>query len=220
MPQVVFTTKTEYLYQAIRKKIVSGEWPQGLNVVISKVAEEFNVSAIPVREALRRLDSEGLIQITPHKGAHVASLDRKKVEEIYAIRTLLEGYATSTAANFIDAETLDSLKAMMDDMDALAEAKDTERYGEKNKEFHRSIYRCSPYPMLYDMIFNLWDSENWSRVVFAFYPDRMDRSNDDHRRIVEAIEKKEVDRLELLVREHKRETAELLHEIALKKQQT
>lgn len=216
MPRAVYTTKTEYVYQAMREKIVSGEWPQGMNIVIGKVAADFDISAIPVREALRRLDSEGLVQIAAHKGTQVASLDPARVDEVYAIRSVLEAYAAATALPFVDAGIMVTLRNAVTEMDALANDGNSERFGEANKEFHRSIYKLSPYPMLYDMIFNLWDGGNWSRSVFAFYPERMHRSNAEHKTMLDAIENDEPGRLETLVRSHKTDTALLLRSIAMK----
>ncbi|MEL7566108.1 MAG: GntR family transcriptional regulator [Dehalobacterium sp.] len=209
----VFSTKSDYVYSQIKNKILKGELKQGENITISKMAEEYNISAIPVREALKRLETEGLVEIIPHKGAQVITLNANKIKEVISIRAVLEGYAARTAIPFLTEEKLAKLNKMIEKMHDYAAEGDSENYGITNKEFHRFLYKQSPLPLLYDMIFKLWDGGNWSKAIFAFYPERMKESVNEHLEIIKAIEEKDEERVEFLVRSHKEKNGRLLEEI-------
>jgi DNA-binding GntR family transcriptional regulator len=217
LKRFIFETKADYVFKTIKNKILTGEWKQGQDIIISKVAEELQVSTIPVREALKRLQMEGLIDIIPHKGACVTTLDRDKINEIISIRAVLEGYAARTAVPFIDENKFSKIKEMADKMNEYAVQGDDEQFANANKEFHRFLYKQSPFKMLYDMIFKLWDGGNWSKSVFAFNPSRMRESVKEHYEIIEAIKEKDEEKVEYLVRQHKLKNAKLLEQVSEKR---
>lgn len=210
----LFTTKAEYVYKLMKDKILKSQWNMGDSIIISKVAEELDVSIIPIREALKRLETEGLVDIIPHKGARVTTIDSDKVAEIISIRAVLEGYAARTIIPYMDEERLKHLKSMVAKMDQYVIEGNTEQFAVSNKEFHREMYRLTPYPLLYDMIFNLWDGGNWSKSVFAFEPARMAQSNEEHKKILATIEEKDGNLVERLVRDHKNNNIKTLQKKA------
>jgi DNA-binding GntR family transcriptional regulator len=91
-------TKQERVYQAIRERILSGAYGPGYRVVIDALAEEFEVSGLPVREAIRRLEAEGLVIYRPNAGAQVAPADPGLFDEEMTVLAVLEGYGTALAA--------------------------------------------------------------------------------------------------------------------------
>src|SRR5215475_15995285 len=91
-------TKQERVYEALRERILSGAYGPGYRVVIDALAEEFEVSALPVREAIRRLEAEGLVVYRANAGAQVAPAEPGVFEEEATVLALLEGYATALAA--------------------------------------------------------------------------------------------------------------------------
>ena len=95
-----FITKNVAVYEALRKDIIEGRLQPGQKIIMSEVAKEFGLSDIPVREALRRLESEGYAHFTPHVGAIVSERDGDKIIELYLIRTELESLATRLATLF------------------------------------------------------------------------------------------------------------------------
>jgi len=212
--QSIFETKSDFIYKSLKQKILKGVLDQGESITISKVAKEYEISAIPVREALKRLEMEGLVVIAPHKGATVTTFDAKKINEIVSIRAILEGYAARTAIDFIDETKMKQLKEMVYEMDALAKAEDDESFSNANKEFHRFIYKQSPFETLYDMIFNLWDGGNWGKSVFAFSPERMHESAQEHLEILAAIEEKDGEKAEALTRKHKARNLDILYKLS------
>jgi DNA-binding GntR family transcriptional regulator len=209
----VYTTKSDIVHKILKQKILDGGFSMGESLNISKIASELNISIIPVREGLKRLETEGLIDFIPHKGAQVRSFDLAKIKEIYDIRAVLEGLAARAAIPSLDAEKIEQLKSMNEAMKQYAVEGDDERFGQANKEFHRFIYQNAQYPSLFDMIFNLWEG-NWSKAVFAFHPERMLHAVEEHIEIIQAIEEKNADQTEHLVRQHKLNSAKLFEGIS------
>lgn len=214
----IYMTKVDVVYGVIKKNIISGQWAQGENIPINKVAADLNVSAIPVREALQRLSYEGLVIIEPHKGARVMSYDRNKIREIISIRAVLEGYAGRTAVPMISREDIKKINKMASLLEAYAQKNDPEKFGMTNKEFHKYIYQKSPYPLLYEMLIKLWEGGRWSTAAFSFCPDRMKSSVREHRLIINAIEARDDEGVETLIRQHKMRTAEILERTVLAEQ--
>ncbi|WP_158734707.1 GntR family transcriptional regulator [Alteribacillus sp. YIM 98480] len=213
----IYTTKSDYVHQFLKRKILDGELSMGEDINISKVSKELNVSIIPVREGLKRLETEGLVEVIPHKGARVKTFNSEKIREIFDIRAVLEGLAAKTAISNMDADKIKQLKSMTDKMKAYAIEGNDKEFGQANKDFHRYIYKNSVYPRLYDMIFNLWEG-SWTQAVFAFSPERMLASVEEHYEIIKAMEEKDEEKTEHLVKLHKLNTAELFVEVSKKEE--
>src|SRR3954468_12390076 len=114
-------TKQERVYREVRERILSGAYGPGYRVVIDALAEEFEVSALPVREAIRRLEAEGLVVYRPNAGAQVAPAEPGLFAEEMTVLAVLEGYATALAAAHLTAEDIARLSEITDQM---AEAMD------------------------------------------------------------------------------------------------
>src|SRR5690625_4909447 len=97
-----FITKKDFVYKNLKNEILEGGLEAGEKIIISRIAKRFEVSEIPVREALNMLRIEGLIEFSPHIGAIVSSISTKDIQEIFEIRIELEGLATRLAAISID----------------------------------------------------------------------------------------------------------------------
>ena len=145
-------TKQERAYRTIRERILSGEYGPGHRVVIGSLATELGVSALPVREAIRRLEAEGLVVFRPNAGAHVAPADPFVFEEEMTVLAVLEGYATGLAAPFVGDEDVVRLEAITDAMEAAVERLDTLGFGRLNQEFHEVIYERCPNAALVELL--------------------------------------------------------------------
>ena len=110
------TTKQQRVYEVIRERILSGAYSPGFRVVIDALAEEFGVSALPVREAIRRLEAEGLVVYRPNAGAQVAPAEPGLFEDEMTVVAVLEGYATAAAAPYLGEHDLDLLRETTDRM--------------------------------------------------------------------------------------------------------
>ncbi len=209
-----YVTKREMVYRILRENIISGHLKPGSRLVLRAIAEELGVSELPVREALRRLEAERLVKVTPHSGAEVVGLCPHDIREIFAIRSVLEGYATRLAAPNISSEVLLELRELTEKMKDYALQGDAQSVGILNREFHRKIYELSPFPRLQKLIFDLWDESERSRAVFTFDQRRPLESVKEHEAILDAIEAGDGQQVEQIVREHKRRTGDILVEYA------
>ena len=137
-------TKQELVYRATRERILDGTYSPGYRIVIHALAQQFNVSAIPVREAIRRLEAEGLVVFRPNAGACVAPADPGVFDQGLSVVAVLEGYATALATPHMDADATRHLadinRRMVDAMNEL----DSLRFGALNQEFHAYIYGFCP----------------------------------------------------------------------------
>jgi DNA-binding GntR family transcriptional regulator len=198
-----FLTKSELVFDTLKKRIIDGELEPGTELVISRISEEFNVSTIPVREAIKTLASEGLVEMEPHKSAKVAEFNLEKLHQIITIRAGLEGYAARLAVLHINEIQLRTLEDIVNKMKEAMLKSDAENFNLNNLKFHRYLYQIAPYPMLYEMIVKVWDGGKWTRSVFAISPKRMEKSIEEHMEILKAIKNRDEDTVERLVREHR-----------------
>lgn len=207
-----FTTKSDYVFKLLKEEILSNKLEPGSELTISRISKELNVSSIPVREALKALETEGLVEIEPHKTAKVATFNLDKLRQIGTVRAGLEGYAARLAVEYMNQEQLEKLYHLLDDMTEAMENNDSETFNTKNLEFHRFIYQIPPFPMLYDMIISVWDGGKWTRAVFAISPERMKGSIEEHREIVDAMKNGWQDKVEKLVRQHRMNASKQLED--------
>jgi DNA-binding GntR family transcriptional regulator len=182
-----FRTKADLVHEELRARLLRGDLQPGDRVPIATLARELGVSAIPVREGVKRLEAEGLLAFETHKGAVVPRLDAAAIEETFAIRAELEGLAVRRAAEAMTPERLEELRAILDDMERAARAGDHEAYGQGNRAFHLTIYRCQPYGRLTTMIEALWDQTDWCRRIFARDAEAVEASAGEHEAILAAL---------------------------------
>ena len=198
-----FITKNVAVYEALRKDIIEGRLKPGQKIIMSEVAKEFGLSDIPVREAIRRLESEGYVHFTPHVGAIVSELDGDKIIELYLIRTELESLATRLAVPHVTSRDIDFLIKKNQEMELAIQAEKLEKLGALNKEFHLRIYRAAPYPTLTQLIEDLWEKMERTQCVFSFVPERAVESVEEHKKIIEALTAKDTKLAEQLVKNQK-----------------
>ncbi|MDX9871027.1 MAG: GntR family transcriptional regulator [Clostridia bacterium] len=197
------TTKLEIVFNVLKENILNGNLQPGARLIIKKIAQELGVSEIPVREAIRMLESQGLVTITPHAGAEVVTFDIEDIEEIFNVRGLLEGYAARTALPFITDEIIAELNTCLEEMRQCIKMGDIAAFGVLNREFHRKIYILSPYKRLYRMLFDLWDGAERTRAVFSYAKSRPQESLKEHEEIIKVLMEGDGDKVEQLFRKHK-----------------
>lgn len=151
-----YLSKTDMVAALIRELIITGELTAGEQLRQRDLAQRFGVSQTPVREAMRRLESEGLVIGDTHRGFTVAAGDAGPVEENFQIRAALESLGASLAAHKIDAAGISRLQDLNRQMAVLAE--DDPRYAELNREFHLALYEYSRSPLLMSLMRLLWAS--------------------------------------------------------------
>lgn len=192
------------VYNRIRNDILNGVYEPGESLVELKLSEELGVSRTPVREALRQLELEGLVQSVPNKGATVRGVTEQDIQDIYTIRMLIEGLAARWAAEKITPEELEELKEAVD----LEEFYTTKsNYGNLlrfDTRFHDIIFEASKSkPLMYTLsTFHRYVQK--ARRVSMSSPERAAEVLQEHKAILQAIIDRDADRAEKLMTEHVR----------------
>ena len=201
--------KQQRAYTELRERILSGAYSPGFRLVIDSLAEELEVSTLPIREAIRRLEAEGLVVFRPNAGAQVAPADPGLFEEMVMSQALLEGYATALAAPLLTEADFQQLEdfnrrmmVCMDQIDGLG-------FGRANREFHLYIYERCPNTYIVEL---LKDTERRldaiRRTVFAHIPYRGRKSVREHEQIIDLLRSgAPAAKIEAAARKHKLETA-------------
>lgn len=203
-------TKQEQAYQYLRERILSGVYRPGHRLVLARLAEELNMSEIPVREAIKRLEAEHLVQYDSYIGPVVAIPTNQEIIESLELLAYLEGLATSMAVPHLTDEHLNRLEQIVDDMKKAAKEKDAAAYQQLNKEFHSTIYESTPNQVLLRMITNLFNHTErlWAgepkRLLLFSDQEHVNQSLQDHEQILRALQIGDAQTAEVLVRNHKR----------------
>jgi DNA-binding GntR family transcriptional regulator len=146
----------EAVYQEIRRNLIAGQFQPGEAVTLRGLAGQLGTSAMPVREALRRLVAERALDLGPNRSARVPIVTSAKYAEICDVRIALEGLAAEKAALLIADSEIDRIERICAEVSAAAENHDAATYFAKNQEMHFSVYRAARSPLLLDMIEGIW----------------------------------------------------------------
>jgi DNA-binding GntR family transcriptional regulator len=188
MGKLEHQTLTDRAYAEIRKGLISGRFQPGQVLVIRSLAEAYGISATPVREALQRLVAERLLVALPNRSIAVPSLSVEKFAELARIRGALEGLAAELAASNVKPQHVSKLKGLLAEIDAAVAARDSRLYTNLNQKFHFVIYERADSPHLLRMVQDLWTQVGpfftglFSDASFVCH------ANDQHARIVRALE--------------------------------
>lgn len=202
-----YKTTPDLIVEALRKAILRGEYKAGQNLRQEELADRFGVSRIPVREAMRQLEAEGLITIYPNRGAIVTELSALEAQELYEIRLALETTALRLAIPKITPEELRRAEEILTRTDRETE---TNNLGELNWEFHAALYLPAGRPRLFGMIHNLHLSvDRYMRFEYTAL-DYLGKSQIEHRSLLAACGEKETEKAVALLTEHIEAAGKLL----------
>ncbi|MFC6885195.1 MULTISPECIES: GntR family transcriptional regulator [Actinomadura] len=206
-------SKAEYCYELLRSRILDGTYVPGYRLVINQLAQETGVSTIPLREALRRLQSDGLVEVVRNVGARVAVFDAAQVEHTLQILARLEGYATAISAPHMTEAHLAASRKINDRMVEALQEFDPTAFTALNREFHFSIYEHCPDDHLRSLLEAEWTRlDHMRRSTFSYVPGRARRSVVEHEQMLALIsagaDPAEIERIACA---HKNATAEALH---------
>jgi len=187
-----FETKTEWIYAQMRDMIGSGELASGSRLPLAPLAERFGTSEIPVREALRMLQRDGLVRIESHRGATVVSVSWEQLFEAIVVRTHLEILAIAEATGRHDEAGLEALRKSLDEMHELAASpspQSADAFSVANRAFHTAVYEPGPHALLKGQIQELWDRVWRTRSQSLFYiaREQMLRAQTDHEAMFDAV---------------------------------
>ncbi|MGF1453602.1 MAG: GntR family transcriptional regulator [Opitutales bacterium] len=197
-------TKQQLAYRAVRRGILEGELRPGARLVISRLAEDLGMSAIPVREALSQLEREGLIASRPHAGAVVADVPLQAIEEIFALLEHLEVASARLGVKRLAASDHDALDDLAKQMD---ETRDPVEWMALNRRFHEALPRLADLPRIEEALVRA--GEEWQRLRRLRFTqtdiEDIGEANRQHREFLQLLRQGQVGPLERWVRRHNRD---------------
>ncbi|UIP18620.1 GntR family transcriptional regulator [Achromobacter deleyi] len=196
--RLVRKTAVDLVVDELRDRILSGAIPPGSALRQELFAEELGVSRLPVREAIRQLSAEGLIDMIPHRGAYVSMLSRTEVQEFFDIRMRLEPWLFRVAVHQKDDGDLDRAEQVVAQMDAAA----PEQWGRLNCQLHELLYRSAQRPAALGMIRALHEkSERYFRFQIVNAPIRQ-QAHDEHMELIALARQGQPEKAEAALERH------------------
>ncbi|MBT2513836.1 GntR family transcriptional regulator [Arthrobacter sp. ISL-30] len=201
-------SKSEQAYSAIKTHIVEGTYTPGYRLVLAKIAEDLGFSVVPVREAIRRLEAEGLVKFERNVGATVSGID--PTEYLYTMQTLsiVEGAATALSAPLIGPADIARARAVNAEMRDCLEHFDPVRFTRLNLDFHSVLFERCPNPHILDLVHRGWNRlASLRSSTFRFVPGRAHESVEEHEALLKLIENgADADEIEKAARRHRSAT--------------
>ncbi|MBT2532648.1 GntR family transcriptional regulator [Arthrobacter sp. ISL-48] len=208
VPSKTAGSKSEQAYTAVKARIVEGTYTPGYRLVLAKIAEDLGVSVVPVREAIRRLEAEGLVTFERNIGATVSGID--PTEYLYTMQTLsiVEGAATALSAPLISAPDIARARAVNAEMRDCLQHFDPVRFTRLNQDFHSVLFEQCPNPHLLDLVHRGWNRlASLRSSTFRFVPGRAHDSVNEHEALLQLIESGAgADAIEQAARRHRSAT--------------
>lgn len=189
----------ERAYAHIRRGIIEGRYPPGARLVEAQLSTSVGASRTPVREALRRLASEGLVVTERNRGAHVRPLDRAAIADLYDVRARLEGYGAELAATRATDDDIGALRAAADRFDRAGSTWERE---DANRRFHQRLLLASRHERLPALVAGAVDAPLVFQALQRFSPAEMERSALFHHLIADAVARRDGHRASRLMTEH------------------
>ncbi|PWM51530.1 MAG: GntR family transcriptional regulator [Clostridiales bacterium] len=193
----------EQIFEQLEREILSGAYPRGELLTETKLSEKLGVSRTPIREALRRLDQEHIIKMTT-KGAFVLGITKQDIDDIYEIRSRIEGLAAKLAAERATDEEIAELKNTVELQEFYTLKQDADNIKNMDSTFHRLMYHMSGSTPLYDTLEPLHKRIIKYRKASISSQTRAHESMEEHKAIYEAIAAHDGELAEKLVNEHVR----------------
>lgn len=192
----------EIVFEVLRESILSGKFAANERLMETQLAEEMGVSRTPVREAIRKLELEGLVVMVPRRGAYVASMSVRDISETFEIRSALEGLAAKLAVERISPEELDAMELTVLRMSKYIDGKELDTLIDIDEEFHDTLVRASRNQRLAQMISTLREQIKRFRRASLSSEQRRKLILGEHRQILEAISERNGELAQQLVLEH------------------
>lgn len=177
----------DVVFENLRTAILEGNLKAGQRLMEVQLAEQLGVSRTPIREAIRKLELEGLVVMLPRKGAYVANMSFKDLIDVLEIRSSLEGLAASLAAERLREEDIVELERVAKEFETSVRETDIDNVLKKDVEFHEKIFLMANNKKLYQLITSLWEQVHRFRVTYVSNYDASLSLVDEHNRILEAI---------------------------------
>jgi DNA-binding GntR family transcriptional regulator len=206
-------TKEEYAYEVLRTAILHCELKPGEKIVVDALSAQMGISPIPIRTALQRLQSEGLVEITPHTGTIVSELSPADFEPVSLLLEKLEILAFEIAAQKATDADIARLNHIVDGLGESLAASNLERWAELNIEFHSTVARISQMKLLIEFSNRILDT--WTRLRRWYLPPiiaQLPQAQQEHRQMVELLAHRNIEELTRVVSHHSQRLREYAHQ--------
>lgn len=197
----------DQVFERLEGEILGGKYQQGDVLTETRLTEDLGVSRTPVREALRRLEQEHIVELSP-RGIVILGVTEKDIQDIYAVRMRVEGLAAARAAESDNAEHLAELREALELQEYYVSRRDAERIRTMDNRFHELLYRMSRSGVLYDTLLPLHKKAQKFRKASVQNESRAEQSAREHREIYEAVAAHDPVAAEQAMQEHVRRAGE------------
>ncbi|MFI0408218.1 GntR family transcriptional regulator [Actinomadura sp. 3N508] len=196
-------TAQQFVLEEIRRAITGGELRPGTPIRQDALAAHLGVSRVPLREALKILEGEGLVTYQVHRGYSVVSLSMDDLREVYRIREILEAEAVRRAAGAITGADVDRLEEIQLDVERAGEAGDVAAMAAANRLFHFTLFERSGMPRLVRHIRLLWEATDAYRSLYYGDHENRERVNHEHRTVLAALRDRDAGKAIASLDEHR-----------------
>lgn len=190
---------SDEVYSLLRKRILNHEYPTGLRFDLTALETQLGISRTPLKDALQRLEVEGLVVIRPRRGTFVATIDVESVAETFAVRRLLELYAAEVVVSEATDNEIEGLKALIAEMSHLLENNDyqsvVKKYIHLDHNFHKSLVELAHNKLLNDIYKKIDSHVQIARVRQKFNRSDSMHTESEHKAILEALERRDAQAL-------------------------
>ena len=200
---IVYKTRTQLVVETLREKILSGEIKAGQPLRQAALAEDLNVSRIPVREALLQLEAEGLVSFEPHKGATATELSASQVDELFELRSMLECDLLAASIPNISDEKLDEATEILQKLDkALGKENAANTWSELNSNYHNCLYSGATRPQTQDLVDTL--NKNADRYIrmHLLWAGGISKAESEHNELLARCKARDVDGAVAMLKHH------------------
>lgn len=185
-------TKRDYVYQSLREEILTRRLHSGEKLIVKKLADKYEMSGIPVREALNMLESDGLVENSPYTGFIVSRIDFDKCVEYSLIRMQLECLAIRFSVVCLTDESIIMLEELLSSMRENMLRNDIESFADDNEKFHDACISFAPCKITISMMEDI-RYKSYSHRMLRLFPERMDVSLKDHEDLIAAMKENNVE---------------------------
>ena len=199
----IYKTRTQLVVDTLREKILSGELKAGEPLRQTALANELNVSRIPIREALLQLEGEGLVVFEPHKGATVTELNIKHVTELFELRAMLEGHLLTASLPLLTSDKLAEASDILQELDkAFAKENATNIWSELNSRYHNCLYSAANRPQTQALVDTL--NKNADRYIrmHLLWAGGISKAGPEHNQLLSFCKTGDIDQAVAVLRRH------------------
>jgi DNA-binding GntR family transcriptional regulator len=186
----------------LREAVCSGYFSPGMRLIEAELAEKMKVSRVPLREAIRRLEAEGLVEIIPNKGAIVVSHSRDDIKDIYRIWSALEGLAASMAVENLSQSEIDEAKVIQRKLETRELQAERQEWFLTDREFHATLLRGCQRPRLLKLIKLQINQISRYWLILGLIPGIVDKVISEHRKIIDALDSRNSDLICRMAEDH------------------